>query len=485
MKKTRNSNTQKFKAIALLFCFVFLTFSSSLIAFSKGKVKPPQLIQGIFGPYETVVYGNELPAVAAAVMNARRLKDGSKVLLVRRNKINEPFGGLLVQGGLSYLDRNQIDSSLTPSSEFYAEFLKKAKVKVVAADPILVDETIRTMLTEEKIHVLHDATLEPMVRNGGLKFVKIKESGNLIEAKKFIDASQNADIARAAGLKYSLGFEGLGLPQSTLPVTPVFTTKGINVQDLQAIEKRILNDEVLLNKIREKIRFDLSQTVDGIPPNPAFAEWLLKNLETPMYVGADYIDVRSIALGAAYHLYRNKPYNFKKGFLFDRPNIAILKNGEMSWNSMLFKFSSDEVLKMADKGSKLTSEMYQELFETERWLRTFPEGKNLQLIPPQELYIRQVLNITDVEEPLDGAKLIEGGVEPVKAVGKFSYPMDVRGGVDGLQGKFPKATFNFGTGHCKTKIEGLYVVGRSAGYTGLGPAVGRILELNVSVASFL
>ncbi|MDX1919691.1 MAG: FAD-dependent oxidoreductase [Candidatus Caenarcaniphilales bacterium] len=434
--------------------------------------------------YHLIVYGNELTSVAVVVMASRALVGlgvKPKVLLIRKNKPEEPFGGLLVQGGLAYLDRNQINANLTPSSEFYREFLKRAKVKRIAANPHLVSEALKTMLLEANVHILHESVLEPAVIDNQIKYLKVKNLSDpkkttTLQANSYADTSQDAELARAAGLKYSIGFQSLGFPGSTLPVSPVFRTKGLTVQELQKIEKQIIANPYLMKKIKEKLYAELDKD---------FADWLLKKAELPFHVGEDFVDFRSIALGAAYHLYRNKPYDFKKGFLFDRPNIAILSKDELSWNALLYKFTSYEVLEMADAGSRPTEEMLSELKELEKWLNSFGVSKQIKVIAPQELYVRQSLNILDVKEPLSGQIMLHGGLSPEKAVGTFCYYFDARGGIEGLGGKMPKPTFNFGIEHSLTKISNLAVVGRSAGYTGLAPTAGRILEINVSVGSFI
>jgi hypothetical protein len=109
----------------------------------------------------------------------------------------------------------------------------------------------------------------------------------------------------------------------------------------------------------------------------------------------------------------------------------------------------------------------------------------IKVIPPQELYIRHNLNILDVLKPLAGRDIVRGGNSPENSIGTFSYFFDVRGGIDGLGGKMPKPIFNFGIEHSLTKIPNLAVLGRSAGYYGLAPAIGRILELNISIGAHI
>ena len=298
-------------------------------------------------------------------------------------------------------------------------------------------------------------------------------------------AVQAHDLARAAGLAHSSGFATLGYPKSTLPVSPVFRTEGLSALQLQAIEKSILGNPQQLTKIKDNILAELNNTPDGLSPKPEKIKWIFNNLDKPMYVGEDFIDVRSIALGASYHLYRGKPYDLTKGFLFDKANIALLPGNRLSWNAFLYRVTAQEAMNLVQGEYKSTAEMLDELKAFERWLHTFKEGRSARVIPPEELYVRHSLNITDVVKPLTGREILHGGRSALDAVGTFSYYFDVRGGIEGMKGKMPKVTFNFGIEHALSKLENLAIAGRAAGYYGLAPAVGRILELNVSIAAHL
>jgi hypothetical protein len=426
--------------------------------------------------YDVLVYGNEVPAVAAAVSAARGMNGKGNIVLVRSELPTEPFGGLINQGGLAYLDRNQLSTYLPPSSEFYREFLNKAKVIHASLDPNAANGALQAMLAEAGVKIISGAKLEANIIDKKIYSLSVQDSDEQIRARLYIDATENAELARAAGLKYSIGFESLGFPQSTLPVSPVFRVTGLSPLELLKLEEEVLKNPIVMQKIREKIKLELE---------PKYADWLLANSDKPLYIGPDYIDIRSIGLGAAYHYHRDKPYDLKAGFLFDKANIAILKDGSLSWNAFLYKLPSDKVMELVNTGSKPTEAMLAELKAFEDWLHTFPQGKKAKIIPPKELYIRHSLNITDVVDQLTGKEIIRGGTNPVNSVGTFCYFFDVRGGLDGMSGKMPKPVFNFGIEHSLTNIQNLAVVGRSAGYAGLAPAVGRILELNVSVGSYV
>ena len=522
-----------------LFIFIILLFQAFSIHGHTDELhdENPPLIQA-----DIIVYGDEIPGIAEAVMSSRAAKFNgkkTKILLIRPNKPGEMLGGVITRGGLAYLDRNQIlekpDSHnlfshlwqsksligkgfrftcrilhiknktayLKPSSDFYRELLARAEVKKISIDPVKADKVLRTMLKESNIQLINQTELIPFLSNASKKkkageqkentkidylvsrSVNSKSSPKVTyKAKVYVDATQNADLARAAGLQYSLGFDTLGYPDATLPVTPVFMTHGLRVQQLQKLEESILSNKKLLSKIELMIRRD---------NEPKVADWLLSTLEKEMIVGEDYVDVRSIALGGAFHEWSGKPYTLQEGFIFDRPNIAILDNGALSWNAFLYKMSAPELSKFLDKGISPRDYMLSDMQSFEQWLRKEVSVIEMQgnihskikVISPQELYIRHHLNILDVLKPLAGRDILRGGNSLENSIGTFSYFFDVRGGIDGLGGKMPKPIFNFGIEHSLTKIPNLAVIGRSAGYYGLAPAIGRILELNISIGAYI
>lgn len=460
---------------------VFIKIIEQILNNSKTSLKAAIGIENKTNFFDILVYGDELPGIAAAIMAQRAYEKPLRIALIRPNAAHEPLAGLITRAGLAYLDRNQINneylnqpkSSENIFTEFYKEFLEKAQVKKISLDPALANQILRQMLAEAQIETISEMPIEALVNKNKIYALQIKGTQRQLKANIYIDASQNADLARSAGLKYDLGFTGLGLQNITLPVSPVFITKNLSSQQLQQIEKKILENPYLMKQIKKKIKEDI--------PDQAYADWLLKNLYKPMFIGEDYIDISSIALGALYHLEQGKVYNLKSGFLFDRANIAILKDGSLSWNAFLYKISPQQILY---NGSKPSSQMLAELNNFEKWLnKNKLTRQNIQVIPPAEIYIRHLLNITDIIKPLSSQQILLGGVPQEDSIGAFSYYFDIRGGLEGLKGKMLKPVFNFGIEHSLSKIENLAIVGPSSGYTGLAPALGRILELNTNIGS--
>ena len=92
------------------------------------------------------------------------------------------------------------------------------------------------MIREAGIAVLSNFEISQVNKNGNKIVSLTKTNGETFSGKQFIDATVNAELAQAAGVTKSQGFETFGLPDSELPVTLVFTTEGLTVQKLKQIE---------------------------------------------------------------------------------------------------------------------------------------------------------------------------------------------------------------------------------------------------------
>jgi hypothetical protein len=119
----------------------------------------------------------------------------------------------------------------------------------------------------------------------------------------------------------------------------------------------------------------------------------------------------------------------------------------------------------------------------ERYLREQGPFPEVAVIPPAELYVRQTLNMLS-RETLTARQAIEGGVSPEKAIGTFSYWLDLRG--TQLWQRYPnehlpKPIFNVGLGvtlPATNAIQNFAFVSRSAGYSPIGQGTGRIVQHN-------
>jgi hypothetical protein len=453
--------------------------------------------------YDVIGFGDEVNGVLALISAAReyrrRTKKYLRVLLMSKSSLQQGIGGHLVRGGLAYLDRSQIERELqislgiSPFGEpvaIYKEFLQRAGVISAALDPRKAHAALKDMLREAGIDYLSQVKIDSVIKEGQ-KIVSLVVPQGTYSGRQFIDATVNAELAQAAGVRKLKGFETFGLPESELPVTLVFETQGLSVTRLKELEfyylKRFTNladteaQNLLLRaagsdtKLAEQLRKDM---VDS------------KGALKTLWTNYDSLDIRCFALSVTYHALRGKKLSFyETGVLLDKANIAMLPQERLSWNALLFAVNASEAEALARGAAKPTPKMIEEMAFIEKWLKGLGATT---VTPASELYIRHAGNVTGVVEPLTGSQMLMGGVPAREALGTFSYHFDVRGGIPGIGVKasaqgftsvsFPKPVFNIGIQHALIKnVPNLAVVSPGSGFEGYASSAGRIVEFNVGV----
>jgi hypothetical protein len=458
--------------------------------------------------YDIIGFGDELPGIFAVVTAAReyrrRTNKYPRILLLSKGNLQQGIGGHLIRGGLAYLDRSQIEKPVRDSLRLeafgdppaiYKEFLQKAAVRVVSLDPSTGSAVLRQMLTEAKIDFISNVGVKAVNKQAD-KLVSITTfTGETFSAKQFIDATVNGELAQAVGVPKLKGFATFGLPESELAVTLVFETKGLTITQLKNVELQLLKRftnfaDIEAQKWLWTAAGNNDQIVQQLRKDMVDAQGNLKTL----WVGPDYLLVRSPALSVAYHSFRNLKFSlYESGMLFDKANIAVLPGGKLSWNSLLFPVTASEAEALAKGGAKPTSAMLSEMNYLERWFKSIGAT---DLIPASELYIRHAGNVTNVVQLIDGADMLMGGVSNNEALGTFGYYFDVRGGIKGIAEKayaqgfkqlnFQLPIYNVGFQHALIKnVRNLAVVSPGSGFTGMASASGRIVEYNSGVGQAL
>ncbi len=458
--------------------------------------------------YDVIVFGDEVYGVLAAISAAReyrrRTQKYPKVLLISKANLQEGIGGHLVRGGLSYLDRSRVEYDIRKANnlddfgdpaKIYQEFLQRSGVLKIALDPNKASAALKDMIREAGIAVLSNFEISQVNKNGNKIVSLTKTNGETFSGKQFIDATVNAELAQAAGVTKSQGFETFGLPDSELPVTLVFTTEGLTVQKLKQIElaylKRFTNlgDQEAQNCLHKAAGGDAN-----------LAEKLRKslvdikgNLKT-LWADKDYIDIPTHALSIAYHSFRNKKLSLEEtGLVFDNANIARFPGDKLSWNALLLAVDANQAEALARNSAKPTPKMLEEIAYVQTWMKSLGA---INVTPASELYIRHAGNVTGVVEPLSGEQMLLGGVPANQALGTFGYHFDSRGGILGLIQKstakgfseihFEPPLFNIGIRHALIKdIPNLAVIGPGSGFQGYGASTGRIVEFNAAVGGGL
>ncbi|NEQ65989.1 MAG: FAD-dependent oxidoreductase, partial [Symploca sp. SIO2D2] len=280
--------------------------------------------------FDVVVYGDELQGVCAAIWAKKTLGEEGKVALVRSNSADEPLGGLLTRGGLAFLDYDKTNWYNQPVAQCFRDFLNRSQVVVSCLAADKAEQAMAEMLAEAGVSIINEAPLMPQVENQTIQYVDIPQSNVRLQANSYIDTTQDAELARKAGLAYYRGYESQSpeLANETLAVSLVPIITGLTIADLRAIERQIFSNGDLMKQIETNIRENTD--AEG-------ARFWLSNFRVPLYKSSpDGYYHKSIAFGVAYKLHRNLPFGLK-GFFLDKSNICLLPDNSLSWNGLLFK----------------------------------------------------------------------------------------------------------------------------------------------------
>ncbi|MCY9592698.1 FAD-dependent oxidoreductase [Paenibacillus chitinolyticus] len=202
--------------------------------------------------YDVIVVGTDPEGVTAAVSAAR---NGQKTLLVDGHD-REILGGLMTLGWLNSIDMNYVPnpSVLNPHdvlnkglfSEWYSKIEGDSFSINTAAnafyDMVRGEKNIDLMLKLKSI--------EPLLSNQGQQtrvegITLTKEDGTKqeIRANAVIDATQDGDIAAAAGVPFTYGLEDLGNKNAKMAVTLVFKLKNVTPDVWSQISKHLKTDD--------------------------------------------------------------------------------------------------------------------------------------------------------------------------------------------------------------------------------------------------
>lgn len=426
-------------------------------------------------PVDVLTVGDEVESILTAVSAARA---GVRVALARRS--TGPYGGLSVRGGLSYMD-------ITPEyvSGLFAEFLKRSGLIRVALNPDQAHAVLTEMLAESNVEVFSgvETTVE-LDSDGYPQQVTLQSNSETIhlEPKMVIDATPDADIARSLGIPYLMGLGGiLGDEQNFLGVSPVFRITGVPVHELQAFEAQLRQQPNLPQILVEALPYH---------PEALRAEYISRPTYAPDDM--DYLDILNPVIGIDYHIWRHgdAASYASASIAIDGGNISRLRDGSLGFNGLVAKATAldlnfEDLIAMSQggQGGPIPEELHEEMRHFERYLRERAGFTQAQVIPPAEMYVRQTLTLL-AKENMTARKAIDGGVPKERAIGTFSYWLDMRGAE--LWKRFPgedlpKPVFNVGLEVAlplTPQLKNFGFIGRSAGYSPIGQGTGRIVQHN-------
>ncbi|MDO3411262.1 FAD-dependent oxidoreductase [Saccharibacillus sp. CPCC 101409] len=214
------------------------------------ELLPVVSVETVSDEYDVVVAGTDPEGVTAAISSAR---NGLKVLLVDGHD-RQILGGLMTVGWL-----NMIDLNYSPKQPFFfpqlrePHYLNKGIFQewYNAFDGTSFDVNVaanafyKMVKAEPNIDLLMETqSMEPVVETAdgeskvtGMNLVLKDGSRKTVQASAVIDATQNADVAAAAGAGFTLGREDIGDTKSVMASTLVFRMKGVTQEIWQKLGK--------------------------------------------------------------------------------------------------------------------------------------------------------------------------------------------------------------------------------------------------------
>lgn len=388
--------------------------------------------------YDVIVVGSDPEGIAAAVSAAR---NGMKTLLL--SKDSTP-GGLYTLGALNFIDVPETRDGTTLVGGIYEEFVNAvggSGFDIVNAANVFQD----MLMAEENITVRYNAEFQAPVMNGTtITGVTVLEDGQEVtyNAPYVIDATQDGDVAAAAGAPYTYAGEDIGERDREMGVTLVFRLSGVNWDSMS----RYLTIKRGIGELFNK------STSMGVSGNTA---WGFSD-EGYAYEPED----------SAMRL---------RGF-----NMALQDNGDVLVNALLIfdvdpldEASREEGIERAEAELENIIPYLQEEF----W-----GFDDCQLVgTAEDLYVRESRHIT-CEYNLTIDDVLENRWQE-DAICVTAYPVDVQPTKTQTYGTVVGYPDQYAIGYkslVPQNVDGLLIVGRAAGYTSLAAGSARIVPTGMA-----
>ncbi|WP_404455689.1 FAD-dependent oxidoreductase [Virgibacillus necropolis] len=185
--------------------------------------------------YDVVVIGAEPEGVAAAVSSAR---NGKKTLLVAKR---DGLGGVMTYGMLNFLDLSKDKNGDPANAGIFKEWHKLVGGKT-GFDIKVAKKAFLTLVLEEKnLTLFLETKVEKVIKNGdrliGVQLKNDLGEKTIVKAKRFIDSTQDAEIAAKAGVPYFVGGEDIGLENKKMAVTLMIHLENVDWEQIKQAAK--------------------------------------------------------------------------------------------------------------------------------------------------------------------------------------------------------------------------------------------------------
>ncbi|MBO9596601.1 MAG: FAD-dependent oxidoreductase [Cohnella sp.] len=435
------------RTLLVLAIVIFMLMPQPFAASYQVKIQSKPLVSkaSLASTYDVVVVGTDPEGITAAVSAAR---NGLKVLLVEPRKRNM-LGGLMTIGGLNSLDMNKspvVNSNYpekTLNKGIYDEWYKM--IEGTSFDVIRAANAFQKLVQDEpNIDLLMNAKVTPKLESSkitGLSIVRDNGKQLTIRTGAVIDATQDADIAAAAGAPFTLLREDLGeSADNRIAVTLVFKIAGVTEQVWEAMRK-------------------------GVGPgegSDSRSIWGYGTAREYQSTNPDRVRIRSLNIGR------------------QDDNTILLNTMQIYGIDPLDPASLEEGIQIGKKEAPLIVDFLKKKYKAFRNV-TYAGVAS-------ELYVRESRHIVG-EYRLTLADLMENRDFP-DAIAYGSYEIDIQGSSTSKPGSVQQGSVlmnpeQYGVPFrslVPKEIDGLLVVGRSASFDTLPHGSARVIPLGMATA---
>lgn len=384
---------------------------------------------------EVAVIGSDPEGVAAAVAAARNGMD-TKLVDFGRDKV----GGLYTLGWLNMIDLNYATKGGTESINqgIFGEVLAANDQKTSFSVEKMAD-IFDDLLAEAGVDTKTDYSkdYEVIADNGSITGVVLQDDGKsiLLKAVEFIDATQNADIARAAGAEYDEGLAELGLEGERGCDTLVFQLSGVD-----------------WNTVKETLKNDGNENT-GADEASAWG----------------YSEITDCEI--------SDPDIYMRG-----PNIGLQEDGTILLNGLqIFNMDIHDPAAMEDMRQRVITTLETELIPYMR--ENFTGWANAELVGvAPEFYIRESYHLKTMEQ-LTGEDIFQSNFSS-SFIACGSYAIDLQARAKGLFGIALYGTSPYGIPYgamVTPEISNLLVASKCAGYDAIAAGSARTVPVGMSL----
>ncbi|WP_458413432.1 FAD-dependent oxidoreductase [Schinkia sp. CFF1] len=186
--------------------------------------------------FDVIVIGGEPEGIAAALSAAR---NGAKTLLIEKRA---SLGGLFTYGEMNVIDfPHGIDNKVLNNGIFkeWHSLVGKSESFEIKAAKSAFSEMVET---QENLSVLlstqiKDINLLNQTEIQSIKVLKNQKEYTL-QAKYYIDATQDADVAYLSGVPYFIGAEDVGQTKSQMAVTMMIHLENVDWEKIKEVAIR-------------------------------------------------------------------------------------------------------------------------------------------------------------------------------------------------------------------------------------------------------